>query len=77
MKAVRFHSYGDSDVLVHEESDRPQAGAGQVVLRVAGAGVNPLTPRCVPVTSGRCSNWLCRTCRATTSQVSSPRSATV
>ncbi|WP_331729533.1 NADP-dependent oxidoreductase (plasmid) [Streptomyces sp. NBC_01003] len=42
MKAVRFHSYGDSDVLVHEESDRPQAGAGQVVLRVAGAGVNPV-----------------------------------
>jgi NADPH:quinone reductase-like Zn-dependent oxidoreductase len=42
MKAVRFHSYGDLDVLVHEEADRPQAGAGQVVLRVAGAAVNPV-----------------------------------
>ncbi|MFD6888686.1 NADP-dependent oxidoreductase [Streptomyces sp. NPDC059957] len=42
MKAVRFHSYGDSDVLVYEEADRPRAGAGQVVLRVAGAVVNPV-----------------------------------
>lgn len=42
MKTVRFHSYGDSDVLVHEEADRPQAGPGQVVLRVAGAAVNPV-----------------------------------
>ncbi|WP_407111138.1 NADP-dependent oxidoreductase [Streptomyces sp. DSM 116494] len=39
---MRFHSYGDSDVLVHEEADRPQAGPGQVVLRVAGAAVNPV-----------------------------------
>jgi len=42
MKAVRFHSYGDPDVLVHEEADRPRAGAGQVVLKVSGAGVNPV-----------------------------------
>ncbi|MFC8147388.1 NADP-dependent oxidoreductase [Streptomyces paradoxus] len=42
MKAVRFHSYGDPDVLVHEEADRPQAGAGQVVLRVVGAACNPV-----------------------------------
>ena len=26
MKAVRYHSYGDSDVLVYEEADRPVAG---------------------------------------------------
>ena len=39
MKAVRYHSYGDSDVLVHEEADRPVAGAGQVVVRVAGTGL--------------------------------------
>ena len=37
MKAVRYHSYGDSDVLVYEEADRPAAGAGQVVLKVADA----------------------------------------
>jgi NADPH:quinone reductase-like Zn-dependent oxidoreductase len=42
MKAVRYHSYGDSDVLVYEETERPVAGAGQVVLRVAGAAFNPL-----------------------------------
>lgn len=42
MKAVRFHSYGDTDVLVHEETDRPAAGEGQVVLRVAGAAFNPV-----------------------------------
>jgi NADPH:quinone reductase-like Zn-dependent oxidoreductase len=42
LKAVRFHSYGDSDVLVHEEVDRPVAGAGQVVVRVAGTAFNLL-----------------------------------
>ena len=42
MKAVRYHSYGDSDVLVYEEADRPAASAGQVVLKVAGAAFNPL-----------------------------------
>jgi NADPH:quinone reductase-like Zn-dependent oxidoreductase len=42
MRAVRFHSYGDSDVLVDEEVERPVAGAGQVVLRVAGTAFNLL-----------------------------------
>jgi NADPH:quinone reductase-like Zn-dependent oxidoreductase len=42
MKAVRYHSYGDSDVLVYEEADRPAAGPGQVVVRVAGAAFNPV-----------------------------------
>jgi NADPH:quinone reductase-like Zn-dependent oxidoreductase len=42
MKAVRFHSYGGSDVLVYEEMPRPQAGAGEVLIRVHAAGVNPL-----------------------------------
>lgn len=40
MKAVRYHSYGDSDVLVYEEADRPVAGAGQVVVQVAGTSFN-------------------------------------
>ena len=31
MKAVRYHSYGDSGVLVYEDADRPGAGPGQVV----------------------------------------------
>ncbi|CAG6398965.1 NADP-dependent oxidoreductase [Streptomyces cocklensis] len=42
MKTVRYHSYGDSDVLVHEDTDRPVAGPGQVVLRVAGTAFNAL-----------------------------------
>jgi NADPH:quinone reductase-like Zn-dependent oxidoreductase len=42
MKAVRYHSYGDSDVLVYEDVDRPVAGAGQVVVKVAGTAFNPV-----------------------------------
>jgi NADPH:quinone reductase-like Zn-dependent oxidoreductase len=42
MKAVRFHSYGGSDVLVFEEMPRPQAGAGEVLIRVHAASINPL-----------------------------------
>ena len=42
MKAVRYDSYGGSDVLVYEEADRPVAGAGQVVVQVAGAAFNPV-----------------------------------
>jgi NADPH:quinone reductase-like Zn-dependent oxidoreductase len=42
MKAVRYHSYGASDVLVYEEADRPVAGEGQVVVQVAGAAFNPV-----------------------------------
>jgi NADPH:quinone reductase-like Zn-dependent oxidoreductase len=42
MKAVRFHAYGDSDVLVHEDAERPAAGPGQVVVRVAGSAFNPV-----------------------------------
>jgi NADPH:quinone reductase-like Zn-dependent oxidoreductase len=42
MKAVRYHSYGDSGVLVYENADRPAAGAGQVVVKVAGSAFNPV-----------------------------------
>src|SRR5215831_8657999 len=42
MKAVRYHSYGDSGVLVYEEAERPAAGSGQVVVRVAGTAFNPV-----------------------------------
>ncbi|KAA2262588.1 NADP-dependent oxidoreductase [Solihabitans fulvus] len=42
MKAVRYHSYGGSDVLVYEEVDRPVASAGRVVVRVAGTSFNPV-----------------------------------
>jgi NADPH:quinone reductase-like Zn-dependent oxidoreductase len=42
MKAVRYHSYGATDVLVYEEADRPEPGAGQVLVKVAGAAFNPV-----------------------------------
>ncbi len=42
MKAVRYHSYGSSDVLVYEDAERPVAGADQVVVKVAGAAFNPV-----------------------------------
>lgn len=41
MKAVRFHQHGAADVLRYEEADRPVAGAGQVLIRVAGSAFNP------------------------------------
>ena len=45
MKAVRYHSYGDSGVLVYEDADRPVAGPGQVVVKVApSAGPWPTWP---------------------------------
>ena len=42
MKAVRIHSYGGPEVLVYEEVDTPTPGAGQVLVRVAAASVNPI-----------------------------------
>jgi len=42
MKAVRYHSYGDSAVLVYEDADHPVAAPGQVVVKVAGVAFNPL-----------------------------------
>ncbi len=42
MKAVRYHSYGASDVLVREDVDRPVPAAGEVVIEVAGTAFNPV-----------------------------------
>jgi len=42
MEAVRFHEYGDVDVLAVEEIDPPVPGEGEVLLRVKAAGVNPI-----------------------------------
>jgi NADPH:quinone reductase-like Zn-dependent oxidoreductase len=42
MKAVRYRSCGDSDVLVYEDADRPVAGPGQVVVKVAGVDAGDL-----------------------------------
>jgi len=42
MKAVRFHEYGDPDVLRHEDVEQPVPGDGEVRLRVAGSAFNPV-----------------------------------
>jgi NADPH:quinone reductase-like Zn-dependent oxidoreductase len=41
MKAVRFHEFGGPEVLRYEDAERPVAGAGQVLIRVAGSAFNP------------------------------------
>jgi NADPH:quinone reductase-like Zn-dependent oxidoreductase len=42
MKAVRFHEYGDSDVLRYEDVEQPIPGPGEVRLRVAATSFNPV-----------------------------------
>jgi NADPH:quinone reductase-like Zn-dependent oxidoreductase len=41
MKAVRFDKYGDVDVLTVADVPVPDPGAGQVLVRVKAAGINP------------------------------------
>ncbi|MGB3635833.1 MAG: zinc-binding dehydrogenase [Rubrobacteraceae bacterium] len=40
MKAIRMHEPGEPEVLKLEEVDTPEAGPGEVLVRVALAGVN-------------------------------------
>lgn len=42
MKAVRIHAYGGPENLRYEDAPRPEPAAGQVLVRVAAAGVNAL-----------------------------------
>ncbi|MGW4115998.1 NADP-dependent oxidoreductase [Actinosynnema sp. NPDC004786] len=42
MKAVRFHEYGDPDVLRYEDVEVPVPGAGQVRVRVTATSFNPV-----------------------------------
>src|SRR5215471_5881955 len=42
MKAVRMHAFGDVDVLHYEEVERPVPQAGEVLVQVRAAGVNPV-----------------------------------
>jgi NADPH:quinone reductase-like Zn-dependent oxidoreductase len=42
MKAVRIHMYGGPEVLEYENAPCPEPKAGEVVIRVHAAGVNPL-----------------------------------
>lgn len=42
MKAVRYHRYGDSDVLVYEDIPQPVPGPGEVLVDVVGTSFNPV-----------------------------------
>jgi NADPH:quinone reductase-like Zn-dependent oxidoreductase len=42
MKALRFHKFGGPEVMVFEEIPIPHPGPGQVLVKVAGSGVNPI-----------------------------------
>jgi NADPH:quinone reductase-like Zn-dependent oxidoreductase len=41
MHAIVQSAFGGPEVLTYTETDRPEPGPGEVLLRVAGAGVNP------------------------------------
>jgi NADPH2:quinone reductase len=40
MKTIRFHEFGAPDVLRVDEIEKPRPGAGEVLIRVAVAGIN-------------------------------------
>src|SRR5438552_2549956 len=41
MKAIRIHTHGSPEVLVYEDAPRPIPSAGEVLIHVYAAGVNP------------------------------------
>lgn len=42
MKSVRYHGYGDSSVLRHEDADKPRPARDQVLVQVAATTFNPI-----------------------------------
>ena len=42
MKAIRFHEYGDAEVLRDEDVEVPVPGSGEVRIRVAATAFNPV-----------------------------------
>ena len=45
MKAMRFHEYGEPDVLRLEDVDEPAPGPGEARVRVAATSFNPVDAR--------------------------------
>ena len=54
MKAVRIHTYGDSDVLTYEDVPRPIPGEGEILIRVHATSINPFD---IAVRSGYVVNY--------------------
>ncbi len=62
MKAIRVHAFGGVDAMVYEDVPRPSPEPGQLVVRVAAAGVGPwdawiregnsVLPQPLPLTPG-------------------------
>jgi NADPH2:quinone reductase len=42
MKAIKIHEFGAPDVMKYEETESIHAGAGQVLVKIIAAGVNPV-----------------------------------
>ncbi len=42
MKAVRIHEFGGPENLVYEDAPKPEAKDGEVLIKVAAAGINPV-----------------------------------
>lgn len=42
MKAIRIDEYGDAGVLTYEDAPDPSVGPDHVLIRIAGAAVNPI-----------------------------------
>jgi NADPH:quinone reductase-like Zn-dependent oxidoreductase len=55
MRAARIHSYGDPTAVKIVQAPQPEPGRGQVLIRVKGAGVNPLDWM---VAEGKSRSWL-------------------
>ena len=49
MKAILVHEFGGPDVLKLEEVPTPKPAAGEVLVRIHAAGVNPMTPTCARI----------------------------
>lgn len=60
MKAIRVHEFGGPEVLRYEDVPKPEPGAGEVLVKIAAAGVNfidiyhriGLYPLSLPITLG-------------------------